>query len=306
MQISKFNPQVSVEQFQKLIQTPTSTEEEIKNAAFAALAKSSVDALTKGLSSDIVSKVQGYAQERTDKILECVRKLNAFGDMRDDLLKIHDFKESKEIRKKVKEAYFMLQDYDPDFIKQFKEKDPLSKHLPEFKRINYECCMQHPLEGIKHALSEFKKPSKDEAETNCKIEVLCREIQWGFEFDASEDWKKKINFSDYPSFVLEIFVKQLPIAKEKALEAQTKREVARREKIETSKKQLPASLSIYQEVQKKLDTNENYQKYLQLKQEIDVMMKQLKMFCTTNEVINHAKINRDSVTRFHRKFSKLD
>jgi hypothetical protein len=303
MQILRFNPQASVEWFQKLVQTPTSTEEEIKNAAFAALAKSSIEALTSGLSSDIVSKIQGYAKERADKISQFVRKHNALLDMEDEL---QVFKENKEAHKKAKQAYFVLKYDAPDFIQQFKTQEPLmSKRLEEFKGKTYQCVWQDPTVDVTKAMSALKEPAQDKFKNDEKITDLCKAIQRWYEYynvKPSYDLKKKINFSDFPAFVVEIFEKQFPIAKEKAQEVQAKREAAKKEQIEICKKDLPASLSVYHNTKTKLESNENYQKYLQQQQEIKEMIKQLKEFCTSDEVINHAKISRESKDRLSQKF----
>ena len=305
MQIQRFNPIMDVETFQKTMQSDVA-EEVIKNAAFVALASNKPEELVTGLNTDLASKVNHYVKERTKRITEFVRGLNALGDSRDDLLLSNPhFQESKEALKAARTAYFTLNGLDRGVLAEMKDSFQMNSlelaKMTKFAKYYRNCCEQSPIAILEDALSVLDSQSKDEEEQQKKIDGLKEAIQncfleLGISFDLIAHMTR---YNKYESEVLNIFEEQVPSMLEEAKHIHVKR----KDEIEASKKMLLVHLNSYLSCHDELVKDSAYTRYFDGKKKVSLELEELAGFCKFEELSNHAKITSQSVdllSRFKR------
>lgn len=317
-QVPYFNPQVSVEEFQKIIQSSDSMEKEIKKAAYAALAKNKPEALAAGLNETLAGKIKSFEKSRNKEITDFLRGLNTFGDNKTDFLDSNDdYSAYKKAIEKAKEISREL--YLPNLDKQEIEKigPQALKQLNKIEsKTEYLCCaVRDPLEEelvlddafdklllvINNDANHNELCTKEEEETELSKAMMnvkdaikhC--IFWGYSFDKLNDHMK--TRTPYERVILK---EQFEIAE---YEVKNYR-VQQKAKREQSKAQLLEQLAIVQSTYNKFKNEPAYLQFSTDKQALMDKVQELSTFCLSKEISTHSKISQESKDRFERMIKK--
>ncbi|WP_068466868.1 hypothetical protein [Candidatus Protochlamydia phocaeensis] len=333
MRIVGFNPQISVETFQTFVQSQA-CEEEVKQVAFAALAKNKLEDLTKGLSLELTTKIQNYANERAQHITACIRQLNQLGDCRDDLLSLSaDYRESKKALEKAQEAFFAFHTLDSHATEQI-EKDLESKNekiaakIKKFEKAYNNCVAQSPIASVIQASDELdsllkqdssdfqaeglneeeqkiisaREKAKEQAIAHLNLTLTAFFVE-GLPFSNLKDINTYFNSTQR---FLEIFNEQVLIAEKKAKELLLKKEVEKQDKTEANRSILLEKLGSYHSFYERLLLDDRYQGYCLKKKEAYSQLTQLSGFCLLSELIQHPKTTTETKNKLYRTIQVIN
>jgi len=319
MRIQGFKPTITLQDFQQEVKAHSS-EEKLKPIVFAALSKFQPKDLATGLADSWLAKLEGYAQERSQKIMQGVKLFNQLGDQKDELLEFcPNFKKAKEAFKQAEQAYSTLSFLDAALAKQaLKEfsshEMSLSTTLEKLKTAQENCVCQSPWRELYDAWNALQEPNPantcEQIENICfalKGEKLCSALKFVFlDSDQANVDSVKAHLLKYAHNstsatpeAMEILDRQLSIAKKQAEAIQMKRLAEKNEKIKVALSSLRTSLSAYQEAKKEYLTDSSYIKYAEQKKIVHGALNELASFCILSELTGHGKITTDSIRKLY-------
>lgn len=319
MRVQGFKPTITLQEFQQEVKAPSS-EEKLKPIAFAALSKFQPKDLATGLADGWLAKLEGYAQERSQKIMQGVKLLNQLGDQKDGLLEsCPSFKKAKEAFKQAEQAYVKLSSLNAALAKQaLKEfsshEMSLSTKLEKLKTAQENCVSQSPWRELYDAWHALQAPipanTCEQIENICsalKGQRLCSALRFVFlDSDQANVESVKAHLLKYAHSstsatpeAMEILDQQLSSAKKQAEAIQTKRLAEKNEKIEAALSSLRTNLSIYQEAKKEYLSDSSYGKYAEQKKIVHGALTELASFCALSELTGHGKITTDSIRKLY-------
>lgn len=329
-QVHYFTPNVSVEDFQKILQSDAS-EGAIKAAAYAALANHTVVDLAKGLGQELVKKIKKFEKERNKEIREFVKKLNDFGniksDFRDDNENYLNFKEALIEVKKIGNLSILSED---EIKKIGSEAEKQSTKIENSTEIF--CCAWNPMNDFLNAFSNLEdavslqdihpdviaqyklepvadriKKTKDRIKTII-IDCLCGGLTYDkikqYVVDHNNNRVQRENYHD-PLWDLETFEEQFAIAYQEYPEIKAQQKAAADKWLKETKEQLLAQLQIVQSNFDQFKDTATFQQFSTEKQALIAKLQEIATFCLSKEILNHSKITQESKDRFDRMIKKL-
>lgn len=313
MKILFVNINITAKEVVTAIQTQPS-DEQLKPIVFAALAQTPVSDLTQSLKdSPWVAKIEGFAQERAQKITHAVKLLNGLCNKKEDLLEVcPSYIATKEALQNLGNSFFKLSKLDCSMaltaalqVPDAKIKDKLIQEINKQAK-----CQTSSRISVQNALFTLDDTqSLNDALKQELIKNLYECLKTGFldrplnRGDASvEDVKIQLSFND-----IELKPETRKIFEEQAQKAKEETGVIRNQKrnelsasLDQGLKAFEVELARYQEAKKVSDSNRDFQKYVERKKSAYAALSELSSFCILREISDHPRIHESARTKLRK------
>lgn len=310
-----FNPHISVEDFQKILQSTDTSEEEIKKAAYCALASKKADELATGLDDTLAGKIKTFEKARNKEILDFVKRLNTLADSKSDYLEANShYSQYKDVFAHLKKIAYNIEASDLEELTEEIEKigPQALKALDKIKAIqSMPCCKQSPIAALSHAFNDFNRLLNEEENNNSneenshKKETAINFIKLAIRYSLAdgfshEDLKSRLQYFCSEPSNYAIFEEQFPIAQQEYIEIKAKEEAEKEQKRKEMKASLVNQLTIVQKNYDQFKVDPTYQKFSTEKQVLIEKLQILSTFCFQHQIRNHDKIYEGSKSRLDR------